>query len=128
MRNGSYVSVWSVRKGNGNYYDVQISCSRKRKDTGEYTRDFQGFVRFIGNAAEFISNYDGFNSKDNNNQPLRIKIGDMSVSNNYNHEKDITYWNVAIFSCEGNEDQNSHASDSFMEIPDGIKEEELPFN
>jgi hypothetical protein len=130
MRNGSYVSVWSVKKGSGNYYDVQISCSRKRKDTGEYARDFQGFVRFIGGAAEFISKYDGFNAKDNNNQPLRIKVVDMSVSNSYNREKDVTYWNVAVFGCESNDGSSSQTaptSDSFVDIPDGIDAEELPF-
>jgi hypothetical protein len=126
MQSGNYVSVWRVNKGKGNYYDVNISCSRKRKDTNEYVQDFNGFVRFVGTAADGIAKYDGFNFKDNGNKPLRIKIGNFAVENNYNKENGVTYWRVAVFSFEDQESSSDDNND-FMKLPEG-SEEELPFN
>lgn len=136
MRNGSYVSVWSVRKGtkgSGNYYDVQLSCSRKRQDTGEYITTFSGFVRFISTAAEYISQYDGFNAKEHNNQPLRLKLGVVDVEYPYDKKNNKNYLNVTVFNLEDLENQNpapnnsGQKSDDFLNVPDGISGEELPF-
>ena len=91
MRNGSYVSVWSVKKGNGRYYDVRMSCSRKRNDTGEYVTTFSGFARFISNAADYISQYDGFDAKDHNNQPLRMKLGVIDFEYPYDNNNNKNY-------------------------------------
>lgn len=129
MQNGSYASVWKVTKGKGNYYDVRLSCSRKRKDTNEYVTDFQGFTRFCGTAATQIAAHDGFDAKENGNKPLRIKIGNFSVSNSYDRNKDITYWNVAVFSYDdpnGESNGQQKQDDGFVDVPDGI-EDELPF-
>ena len=85
FRSGSYASVFSVKKGNGKYYDVNITTSKKDKSTGNYNTDFRGFARFIGNAADVIAKYNG-----KNGAPIcRIKLGDVEVTNSYNKEKNI---------------------------------------
>lgn len=136
MREGSYVSIWSVKKGtrgSGNYYDVQMSCSTKRKDTGEYVNDFSGYVRFIAGAAETISKYDGFDAKQHGNQPLRMKLGVMDIKYTYDKKNDKNYLNVAVIGVE-EPDNNIHQAathtekeeDDFMKIPENDTEE-LPF-
>lgn len=128
MRKGSYVSIWNVRKGNGNYHDVQISCSRKRKDTGEYARDFNGYVRFCGPASDAIASHEGFNAKDNGNQPLKIRLGDIDISNNYNKEKGTTYWNVVVFNYENSDEahQMNQNANNPVDVPEDSNGE-LPF-
>lgn len=132
MQKGNYVSVFSVKKGSGNYYDVQLSCSRKDKQTGNYVPDFSGFVRFVGTAADKIAQFGGQDSKANGNKPVtRIRIGDFSVGNHYDKEKKVTYWNVAVFDFEPQDGASSSAPQkkdtSFMNIPDSDSTE-LPFN
>lgn len=141
FRTGAYASVFSVKKGNGNYYDVNITTSRKDKNTGNYVRDFGAYVRFVGDAANVVARFDGKTSKDNGNRPLaRVKLGDVDTTNNYNAEKRTTYTNYAVFTCEevegtsvggGTYTTNNHntvsngknINDFVNEIPSG--EEEL---
>lgn len=89
IRVGGYVTVWEV-KDRGNYTDAKVTSSKKNQD-GTYTTDYSGFVRFIGEAHK---NATPLKEKD------RIKIGDFSVTNSYNKEKNITYTNIAVFSFE----------------------------
>lgn len=107
FRSGAYAAVFSVKKGNGKYYDVNLTTSKKDKSSGNYNTDFRGFARFIGNAADTIAKYSG-----KNGSPVcRIKLGDVEVTNSYNKEKDITYTNYAVFSCEiadGNNGATTH--------------------
>ena len=65
FRSGAYASVFSVERGRGNYYDVNIATSRKDKVTGNYNTDCRAFVRFAGDAAKGIEKYDGKSSKNN---------------------------------------------------------------
>lgn len=127
FRSGSYASVFSVKKGNGKYYDVNITTSRKDKNTGNYNTDFRGFARFIGNAANTIAQYDG-----KNGTPIcRIKLGDIEVTNSYNKEKNITYTNYVVFSCEiadnktqGNTAQNQRDIDNYVNSMPSTPEDE----
>lgn len=126
FRNGAYATIWEVKQGKGNYTDVRLSISKKNKQTDQYETDFSGFVRFIGTAHQ---NAGSLKEKD------RIKIGDCEVTNSYSKEKNVTYTNYAVFSFEnasgGNTNQNAAAQpipEGFVNIPDGISDEELPFN
>ena len=101
FRSGAYASVFSVKRGNGNYYDVNITTSHKDRGSGNYVRDFGAFVRFAGDAANVVAKYDGKSSKDNGNRPLaRVKLGDVDTTNTYNAAKGITYTNHVVFTCE----------------------------
>lgn len=118
FRTGAYASVFSVKRGNGNYYDVNITTSHKDRSSGNYVRDFGAFVRFAGDAANVVAKFDGKSSKDNGNRPLaRVRLGDVDTTNTYNAAKGITYTNHVVFTCEevegtsvggGNYAANSH--------------------
>lgn len=103
FRNGAYASVFSVKKGDGNYYEVNLVTSKKNKNSGNYERDFGGFARFIGNAASGIAKFDGKNAKDNGNRPItRIKLGDVETTNSYSKKDGVgkTYTNYVVYSFE----------------------------
>lgn len=101
FRTGAYASVFSVKRGQGNFYDVNITTSHKDRSSGNYVRDFGAYVRFVGDAANVVAKLDGKNSKDNGGRPLaRIKLGDIDTTNTYNAAKGITYTNHVVFTCE----------------------------
>ena len=122
FRAGAFAKVWRF-ENKGNYSVVELSTSKKNKQTDQYETDFSGkFVRFIGQAhTDIQSLQDG----------VKIKLGDVEVTNSYNKETKQSFTNFLVFSFEvadnnGN-GQVSASSDSFMEIPD-IDSEELPFS
>lgn len=87
---GFWAKVWKC-ENRGNYHELQISVSKKDKNTGEYTRDYAGFVRCIGYA----------HNKANDIVPGdSIRITNFDVSNSYSKEKNITYTKVAVFDIE----------------------------
>lgn len=122
FRTGAFAKVWRF-ENKGNYSVVELSTSKKNKQTEQYETDFSGkFVRFIGQAhADIQSLQEG----------VKIKLGDVEVTNSYNKETKQAFTNFLVFSFEvadnsGN-GQTPASSDGFMNIPDGI-DEELPFN
>lgn len=88
--NGSYATIWEIKREETNYADVKISTSKKNKD-GKYEQDFGGIVRFVGDAKAVVV---GKQPKD------RIKIVECAISNKYDGEKKTTYWNPVVFKCE----------------------------
>lgn len=129
FRSGAYATVFSVKKGNGNYYDVNLSTSHKDRQSGNYVRDFNGFVRFVGEAAKAIAKFDGRNSKDNGNKPVtRVKLGDVDARNTYDATKKVTYYNFTVFTFEDANDNggsnnkkssNKTANDFVNNVPSG---------
>lgn len=123
FRKGAYATVWEVKPGNGRYSDVRISISKKKRDTEEYVTEFSGYVRFVGDAHDAIQAY---------GERARIKIGECDVTNKYDKEKKVTFYNCAVFSFEDADGNSSSApagtdmGDGFMSVPDNI-EDELPF-
>lgn len=87
--NGSYVTVWEVKRVEDNYADVQISTSRKVN--GSYEQDFGAIVRFVGEAKNVVVN---------KKAKEKVRIIECAVSNKYNKEKKVTYWNPVVFKCE----------------------------
>lgn len=133
FRNGSYASLFSVAKGSGNFYDVNLATSKKDRRTGEYATDFRGFVRFVGKAATDIAKLDGRDSKNEGNHPIgRIKLGEVEVTNSYNKEKKVGYTNFVVYTFEetdgsgsGNTNSNSKkttANDYANNVPTGDDE------
>lgn len=131
FRTGSYATVWGI-ENKGNYSIVEMSTSKKNKQTDQYETDFSSkFVRFIGGAH---TNSEGLT------RGSKIKIGDCEVTNSYNKETKTGYTNFLVFSFEdannggaNNSDNNKPApsqakGDGFMNISDGLDSEELPFN
>lgn len=88
---GSYARIWDIKAKHDKYTEVRISTSKKDKSTGEYTQDFGGFVRMVGQAHEAM---DHLEEKDS------FKIVRCGVENHYDKEKKVTYNNFVIFEIE----------------------------
>ena len=124
FRNNAYAKVWKA-EDKGNYSVVELSTSKKNKQTDQYETDFSSkFVRFIGKAHVDIS--DG----------VRIKLTEVEVTNSYNKETKQAYTNFLVYGFENadgqlsnpqSKDVSSAISDQFMKISDSISEE-LPFS
>ena len=89
---GAFAKVWEVREGRGNYTDVRLSISRKKRDSNEYEQVFGGWCRFVGDAHMKACS---MLTKDD-----RIKIIECDVTNNYDKEKNVTYYNFAVYDYE----------------------------
>lgn len=125
FRSGAYCTVWEVNPISDVNTKARISISRKSRQTGEYETDFSGFVYFIGTAA--AKKAACLKEKD------RIKLGDVDLSNKYDSEKKVTYYNPKIFSFETQEEyegtvQQSEEPSPKKPVDDGeVDEERLPF-
>jgi hypothetical protein len=126
FRSGSFAKVWAV-ESKGNYSVVEISTSKKNKETSEYETDFSNkFVRFIGTAHKEASKL---------NRNDSIKLGEIEVTNSYNKETKVSYTNFLVYSFEVSEGKNVNQKQGtdnkkdigMINIPDGL-DEELPFS
>lgn len=122
FRNDAYATVWDSKEGKGNYNDIQLSISKKNKQTGKYETEFSGWVRFVGDAKEL-----GLLPK-----MTRIQIKSCDLTNFYSKEKDAVYWNPVVFQADIVESNGTvsapKASDmDFMQI-DESELDEVPFN
>lgn len=117
--------VWEVKEPSGKTVDVRISTSKKNQN-GEYETDFSGYVRFCGeNMVNFAKT---LKEKDD------IEIEAFDLTNHYDKEKKVTYYNVSVFAAKKHEwNTNGGGSnkvtgkEDFMKVPDTL-EAELPFN
>lgn len=131
---GKYAKVWKIEKGNGNYYVAEMSTSKKVKDRNgneviengkpKYDTDWSNkFVRLVGEAARTAEGLSAGAS---------VKIGNCEVTSKYDKEKNTTYTNYVIFSFEDNNSHkaapNTTTSGGFMNIPDNVEDDDLPFN
>lgn len=99
---GSYAKIWEIKAINDRYSEIRISTSKKDKETGEYSQDFGGYVRMVGQAHKAM---DHLQEKDS------FKIVRCGVENHYNKEKKITYNNFVIFEVEIDDSYPATASD-----------------
>lgn len=94
FQNGSYAKIWEFTD-KGKYGVVNLSTSKKNKDTGVYETDFQHkFVSVVGQAYEFAK---GLSIPKNG---ASVKIGNCAITNKYDGEKKVTYWNCTVFGLE----------------------------
>lgn len=123
-------TFWKVQRvaDNGKTCDVQISISKKNKQSGEYETDFSGFVKFCGeNLVKFAQS---LQEKD------KIDIESFELTNKYDKEKKVTYYNVSVFAAKKHEFDNNGMNktekvggkEDFMQIPDDVNDSYLPFN
>lgn len=118
----SYLKVWKIKDVKDKYVEAQCSTSKKIAD-GQYETDFSGFVRFVGHA---------FNKVKNMSEGDSFKILQCGVTTQFVKEKNTTYTNYVVFDVEvgtnnGNKPQVNNST-QFMNIPDGVEDEGLPFN
>ena len=121
--NNTYAKLWKIEKvKDKNYYQGQISTSRKNQN-GEYETDFSAsFVRFVGDAAKTAEKL---------NDGDRIRIINCGVTNSYDKEKKVTYTNYIIFECEnanGGQQKPQKKSSTHSNKAQDVSEDDLPFN
>lgn len=125
FRTGSFCTIWEVEPVSDVNTKARISISRKNKQTGEYETDFSGYVNFIGTAA--AKKAACLKEKD------RIKLGDVDLTNKYDAEKKVTYYNPKIFNFETQDEldgKTAQAADHTPKKPvdDGeVDDSRLPF-
>lgn len=51
FRTGAYARVWKVDQRSDRAVNLQISVSKRNKQTGQYETDFSGFASVLGDAA-----------------------------------------------------------------------------
>lgn len=136
---GGMIRVWSV-EDKGKYSTARISISKKNKDTETYTTEFSdGFVRLVGQAHNVFKNVVIDEKKG-----VSARIINCDVTNVYttpdgkvNYTPNWTIFAVELF--DGNTNTNNKGKsnansakptsgkDDFMNIPEGVDDEELPF-
>lgn len=122
FRNGAYATVWSVEEKSSTKTKVNLSVSRKNKNTGEYETEFSGFVDFVGtaNAAKALK----LSRKD------RIKLGDVDVVTWKPEGGDKYHTTFKAFGFEELESSGggeSKRDDDYESGPDDDGEPRLPF-
>lgn len=125
---GKFGHIWKL-ENKGNYHVAEMSTSKKNKETEQYETDWTNkFVRLVGTAHQQADSLD---------ISKNIKIGACEVTNKYDKEKNTTYTNYVIFGFEdvnGGNGQTARPAPSsaiasgFMNIPDGVEDDALPFN
>lgn len=121
FRKDGYAKVWKTTVYE-KYTLVELSTSKKNKQSGEYEVDFQhSFVKFIGQAHRDATSL---------TRGSRIKLGDCDVTRKYSKEKQREYIDFIVydFSLESAPNTGDSLADAtFMTIPDDVVGE-LPFS
>jgi hypothetical protein len=113
---GYFAKVWES-EDKGKYSIVNLSTSKKNKDTGEYTTDFSSkFVRFVGTAHERLKDLD---------ENGRIKLGNCEVTINKSKEGKF-FTDFTVFSFENASDAKSEPSAKPTENTKG-GDDDLPY-
>ena len=99
FRQGAFATVWQVESKNPSWTKVRLNISRKNKETEKYEQDFSGWVDFFGTAT--AAKAARLKERD------RIKLLSVDVTNNYNKENKVTYWNPKVFEFEMADDSGS---------------------
>ena len=92
FRNSSFAKIWEVQPKNDRWTKLRLSISHKNKQTDEYEVDFNGWVDCYG--TDVATKASRLKEGD------RIKLLNVDVTNSYDKEKKVTYWNPKIFDFE----------------------------
>ena len=114
FKTDAVATVWKVKEHENDqkFRDVQISTSRKKKDSDQYETDFSGYVRFVGKAIEGV---DEFNEKD------RIRLKSVDVTRRYDKEQSKEYFNCIVFDWEKYEKDSSVNTDQAIASSDTFR-------
>ena len=108
--NGSYATVWGVNTDDNGRVKVDMSTSRKNRETGQYETDFSSrFVHFVSDAKGITSDLQ---------RGDRIRIDECGVSNGYNKETQKGYTNFFVFKAEKVESRTSRPDSEAMPADD----------
>ena len=115
----TYAKIWNIEE-RGRYAIVELSTSKKNKETDQYETDWSNkFVRFVGNAHTALQGMKG-------NE--RIKITSGEVTSTYDKEKRTSYVNYVVFSFELPNGSSSHKSNYDPGAGTSDTDDALPFD
>jgi len=136
---GRFAKVWRFEDKGGKWGVANLSISRREKDTNTYKIEFKdGFVSVVGKAYQVL--------KDvviDENHGLTVKILNCDVTNMYtnasgkvSYSPHYTIFDLELPNFEGDDSpepakkkkKSEEKVDDFVNIADGIGDEELPFN
>lgn len=110
--NGAYATIWNVITDDNDRVKVELSTSRKDRETGSYQTDFSDkYVNFVGEAKELGRTLQ---------QKDRIRIEECGVSNRYDKEKQRMYTYYYVFKA-------SKPGSQPRPDPEETGEEEMPY-
>lgn len=111
LRNGCYAKVWKINMDRQNP-SLQITVSRKNKQTNEYKQTFGGFVDCLFDAKEKASQL---------TEGCTIKVLEMGIENSYNKETKVTNTFVKLMDFE------LDGGSSAPVVADEEDDEDVPF-
>ena len=95
LRVNRNISIWKF-EDKGNYGVVEISTSRRNKETEKYETDFSAkFVRIIGAALDMPD-------------AKRVKLVDFEVTSRWDKEKEQRYTNYTILDIDPVEEYHTN--------------------
>lgn len=119
FREGAWATVWEVKKNpSGKSYNVNMSTSRKNKDTDEYETDWSGFAMFAGDAAKKAAT---LKARD------RIKLNGCEVTTRYVKEKNEKYTNYTVWDFDMSDFSSGGGKSRKNDDEYGIDEDSTPF-
>lgn len=149
--NNMFATIWNeIRRntaedGTVRSIDVSLSTSRARTaDDGSrtYETDFSNIVRLVGNARDnYLAN--GVVANRESKTTVRMHVNRCFVTNNYDKEKNTTYYNFVVSDAEVVQRDASApapapapaaapapapAAPANINIPKGLDDEPLPFS
>ena len=120
--NNNYAKVWKIypkEKKDQKFTLVQLSTSRKDKKTKEYSTDFSGYVRLIGDAEEKAKELEAQD---------KIKLLTVGVTNSYDKANKKTYTQYVCFDFEfDNSQKQAETSGSDGDWAEMDENAKLPF-
>jgi len=120
FREGAWATVWEVKKNpSGRSFNVNLSTSKKDRDTGEYETDWSGYAMFAGDAAKKAATL---------KRGDRIKLNGCEVTTKYVKEQEKKYTNYTVWDYEPSEFSSGGGKKSKpVDDEDYISEDSLPF-
>lgn len=136
---GRFAKIWKFEDKGGKWGVANLSISRREKDTNTYKIEFKdGFVSIVGKAYQVLKD-----AVIDENHGLTVKILNCDVTNMYtnasgkvSYSPHYTIFDLELPNFEGDDSpepakkkkKSAEKVDDFVNIADGIGDEELPFN
>ena len=120
FREGAWATVWEVKRNpSGRSFNVNLSTSKKDRDTGEYETDWSGYAMFAGDAAKKAATL---------KRGDRIKLNGCEVTTKYVKEQEKKYTNYTVWDYEPSEFSSGGSKKSKpVDDEDFISEDDVPF-
>ena len=120
FRSGSYAKVWEVKPlESGKTTLVQLSISKKDKESGEYKQEFSGNTFFVGEANK--------KARKTLVKKARIKLEDCDVRSTYDKTKKEVQFSFIVWQYSDPNEAASPATEDPFAAPSEASDNPYPF-